>query len=210
MEQLNHITAMLALTMGLGWASGINLYATLLTLGFLAHNGSIQLPPDLQLIAHPIVITAAGFMYCVEFFADKIPGVDSIWDGIHTFIRIPAGTLLAANAVTNVSPEWGLAAALVGGALATSTHATKAGSRILINTSPEPFSNWATSISEDITVIIGVWASIQHPTLFLIGLVIFIGFMIWLLPRIGAGIKKVFQFIFRLLGIRPHSNPPIQ
>lgn len=208
MEQLDQITATLALTMGLGWASGINLYATLLTLGILAHSGNIQLPPDLQIIANPLVIAVAGFMYCVEFFADKIPGVDSIWDGIHTFIRIPAGVILAAGAVANVSPELGLAAALVGGALATSTHATKAGSRVLINTSPEPFSNWAASIGEDITVITGIWACVQHPVFFLVGLAIFIAFMIWLLPKIWLGIKKVFQFIFRLFGVNPSTNPP--
>lgn len=208
MEQLDQITATLALTMGLGWASGINLYATLLTLGVLAHSGNIQLPPDLQVVANPLVIAAAGFMYCVEFFADKIPGVDSVWDGIHTFIRIPAGAILAAGTVGNLSPELGLAAAIVGGALATSTHATKAGSRVLINTSPEPFSNWGASIGEDITVITGVWASVQHPAFFLVGLVIFIAFMIWLLPKIWTGIKKVFQFISRLFGANQSTNPP--
>lgn len=208
MEQLDQITATLALTMGLGWASGINLYATLLTLGVLAHSGNIQLPPDLQVVANPLVIAAAGFMYCVEFFADKIPGVDSVWDGIHTFIRIPAGAILAAGTVGNLSPELGLAAAIVGGALATSTHATKAGSRVLINASPEPFSNWGASIGEDITVITGVWASVQHPAFFLVGLVIFIAFMIWLLPKIWTGIKKVFQFISRLFGANQSTNPP--
>ena len=208
MEQLDHITATLALTMGLGWASGINLYATLLTLGILAHTGNIQLPPDLQIVANPVVIAAAGLMYCVEFFADKIPGVDSMWDGIHTFIRIPAGAVLAAGAVGNVSPELAIAAALVGGSLATSTHATKAGSRVLINTSPEPFSNWAASIGEDITVITGVWAAVQHPFFFLVGLTFFIVFMIWLLPKIWMGIKKVFQFISRLFNGNQSTNPP--
>lgn len=208
MEQLDHITATLALTMGLGWASGINLYATLLTLGILAQSGNIQLPPDLQIVANPVVIVAAGLMYCVEFFADKIPGVDSVWDGIHTFIRIPAGAILAAGAVGHISPELVLAAALVGGTLATSTHATKAGSRVLINTSPEPFSNWAASVAEDITVITGIWASVQHPTFFLVGLVIFIAVMIWLLPKIWVGIKKVFQFIGRLFGVNQSTNPP--
>lgn len=208
MEQLDQISATLALTMGLGWASGINLYATLLTLGLLAQSGNIQLPPDLQIVANPLVIGAAGLMYCVEFFADKIPGVDSVWDGIHTFIRIPAGAILAAGAVGDLTPALGLAAAIVGGALATSTHATKAGSRVLINASPEPFSNWAASISEDVAVIAGIWAAVQHPFFFLIALAVFIALMIWLLPKIWVGIKKVFQFISRLFGANQNVNPP--
>lgn len=208
MEQLDQISTTLALTMGVGWASGINLYATLLTLGLLAQSGNIQLPPDLQIVAHPLVIAAAGLMYAVEFFADKIPGVDSFWDGIHTFIRIPAGAILAAGAVGDVTPALGFAAAIVGGGLATSTHATKAGSRVLINTSPEPFSNWAASIGEDITVITGVWMCLQHPFFFLIGLAVFIALMIWLLPKIWSGIKKVFQFIFNLFAANQSTNPP--
>jgi hypothetical protein len=208
MEQLDQISATLALTMGVGWASGINLYATLLTLGILAQTGNVQLPPDLQILGNPLVIGAAGLMYAIEFFADKIPGVDSVWDGIHTFIRIPAGAILAAGAVGDVTPALGLAAAVLGGGLATSTHATKAGSRVLINTSPEPFSNWAASIGEDITVISGMWLCLQHPFFFLIGLAIFIGLMIWLLPKIWKGIKKVFQFISNLFGSNQSTNPP--
>jgi len=209
MEQLDQISATLALTMGVGWASGINLYATLLTLGLLAQSGNIHLPPELHAVSSPLVIGIAGLMYCVEFFADKIPGVDSVWDGIHTFIRIPAGAILAAGAVGDVTPALGLAAAIAGGGLAASTHATKAGSRVLINTSPEPFSNWAASITEDVTVIAGVWACLQHPFWFLVALAVFIALMIWLLPKIWGGIKKVFQFIFRLFGGETAPNPPV-
>ncbi len=209
MEQLDQISATLALTMGVGWASGINLYATLLTLGLLAQSGNIHLPPELHAVSSPLVIGIAGLMYCVEFFADKIPGVDTVWDGIHTFIRIPAGAILAAGAVGDVTPALGLAAAIAGGGLAASTHATKAGSRVLINTSPEPFSNWAASITEDVTVIAGVWACLQHPFWFLVALAVFIALMIWLLPKIWDGIKKVFQFIFRLFGGETAPNPPV-
>jgi len=209
MEQLDQISATLALTMGVGWASGINLYATLLTLGLLAQSGNIHLPPELHAVSSPLVIGIAGLMYCVEFFADKIPGVDTVWDGIHTFIRIPAGAILAAGAVGDVTPALGLAAAIAGGGLAASTHATKAGSRVLINTSPEPFSNWAASITEDVTVIAGVWACLQHPFWFLVALAVFIALMIWLLPKIWGGIKKVFQFIFRLFGGETAPNPPV-
>ena len=206
MDALDHITATLALTMGLAWASGINLYATLLTLGFLANSGNINLPPDLQIVANPLVMGAAGIMYFIEFFADKTPGVDTGWDAIHTFIRIPAGAMLAAGAVGDLNPAVEIAAALLGGSLAAGSHATKAGSRVLINTSPEPFSNWVASVSEDIAVVGGVWASINHPVIFLVGLVIFIILMIWVLPRIWVSVKKVFRFISAWF--RKADNPP--
>ena len=211
MDALDHITATLALTMGLAWASGINLYATLLTLGFLANSGNINLPPDLQIVANPLVMSAAGIMYFIEFFADKTPGIDTGWDAIHTFIRIPAGAMLAAGAVGDLNPAVEIAAALLGGSLAAGSHATKAGSRVLINTSPEPFSNWVASVSEDIAVVGGVWASINHPVIFLVGLVIFIILMIWLLPRIWVSVKKVFRFIsawFRKADSPPDYNLP--
>ncbi|MDI1278301.1 DUF4126 domain-containing protein [Methylobacter sp.] len=205
MDALNQISTTLALTMGLAWASGINLYATLFTLGYLANTGNVDLPPDLQIVANPMVMGAAGIMYCIEFFADKMPGVDTGWDTIHTFIRIPAGAMLAVGAVGDLNPAVELAAAIVGGGLAAGSHATKAGSRVLINTSPEPFSNWIASIGEDVVVITGVWACINHPILFLIALAGFIVLMIWLLPRIWAGVKKVFSSIINL--VRSENTP---
>ncbi|MGR9086209.1 MAG: DUF4126 domain-containing protein [Gammaproteobacteria bacterium] len=211
MEALNQISTTLALTMGLGWASGINLYATLLTLGFLASTGNITLPEDLQIVANPLVMTASGLMYFVEFFADKTPGIDTGWDAIHTFIRIPAGAMLAAGAVGDLNPAVELAAAIAGGGLAAGSHATKAGSRVLINTSPEPFSNWFASVGEDIAVIAGVWACIRHPFLFLVALFVFILLMIWLLPRLWRGIKTVFGKIRQFFGgsdTRTDVNPP--
>jgi len=211
MDALDQISTTLALTMGLAWASGINLYATLFTLGYLGNTGNIDLPPDLQIVANPMVMGAAGLMYCIEFFADKMPGVDTGWDAIHTFIRIPAGAMLAAGAVGDLNPAVELAAAIIGGGLAAGSHATKAGSRVLINTSPEPFSNWIASVSEDVIVITGVWACINHPILFLIALAGFILLMIWLLPRIWVGVKKVFGFIANLFSkenTATGSNPP--
>jgi len=205
MDALNQISTTLALTMGLAWASGINLYATLLTLGLLANSGNIDLPPDLQIVANPLVLGAAGLMYCVEFFADKTPGVDTGWDAIHTFIRIPAGAMLAAGAVGDLNPAVELAAAIIGGGMAAGSHVTKAGTRILINTSPEPFSNWFASVSEDVAVIAGVWACINHPILFLAALLLFILLMIWWLPRIWTGVKKVFRLITNLFR---NGNPP--
>jgi hypothetical protein len=194
------IAQTLALTMGVAWASGINLYAAIFMLGFMGITGNIELPPDLQLLSDPMVMTAAGFMYCVEFFADKVPGVDTGWDGIHTFIRIPAGAILAAGAVGEVGTAAQLAAGIAGGTLATGSHLTKAGSRVMINTSPEPVSNWFASVGEDVVVIAGLWTALTHPVLFLVLLGLFILLMIWLLPRIWRGIKKVFGYLGRLLG----------
>jgi len=208
METLDQISTQLALTMGVAWASGINLYATLLMLGLMANTGNIALPPDLQIVANPLVIGAAGLMYCVEFFADKVPGVDTGWDAFHTFIRIPAGAMLAAGAVGDLNPAVELAAAIAGGSVAAASHATKAGSRVLINTSPEPFSNWAASIGEDVAVIAGVWASIQHPIIFLVLFVLFILLLIWLLPKLWRGIKKVLRFIAGLFRRNPQATPP--
>ena len=139
-----------------------------------------------------LVMFAAGLMYCVEFFADKTPGLDTAWDSVHTFIRIPMGAVLAMGVVGDTSPAIELVAFLVGGSLAASTHATKTGSRIMINTSPEPVSNWTTSVGEDLLVITGLWTALNYPWLFLILLIIFIGFMIWLLPKLWRGIKNVF------------------
>ncbi len=191
MEQLNNITSTLALTMGVAWASGINLYAAILTLGLLGATGNITLPPGLEILTDPTVLMAAGVMYFLEFVADKTPGVDTAWDGLHTFIRIPAGAMLAAAAVGDMNPAIEIAAGLMGGGLAAATHATKAGSRALINTSPEPFSNWTASITEDIAVIVGLWTALNHPTLYLVLLGLFILIMIWLLPRLWRGIKLV-------------------
>jgi hypothetical protein len=201
----------IALAMGVGWASGINLYATLFMLGVLHNTGNIALPPDLALVADPLVIFAAGLMYCVEFFADKVPGLDTGWDAIHSFIRIPAGAVLAAGALGDVSPAAHLAAALMGGTLAAGSHAVKAGSRVVINTSPEPFTNWTASLGEDVLVIGGLWTALHHPLVFLVGLVLFVLLAIWLLPKIWRGIKKVASFLlrpFRRQPAEPAATPP--
>lgn len=201
------ITHTIALTMGIAWASGINLYAAIFMLGYMGMTGNIDLPPGLEILMDPMVMLVAGFMYCVEFFADKVPGVDTGWDAIHTFIRIPAGAILAAGAVGNIGIGAELAAGILGGTLAAGSHITKAGTRVLINTSPEPFSNWFASIGEDVVVIVGLWAALYHPVLFIVLLIIFILLMIWLLPKIWRGIKKVFGFIRRLFGGKETADP---
>lgn len=203
------ITQTIALTMGVAWASGINLYAAILMLGYMGTTGNIDLPPDLQVLSDPMVMIAAGTMYCVEFFADKVPGVDTGWDAISTFIRIPAGAILAAGAVGDVGSGAQLAAAIAGGTLATGSHVTKTGTRVLINTSPEPVTNWFASVGEDVAVIAGLWTALYHPVLFIVLLVVFILLCIWLLPKIWRAIKTVFSFLGRKLGNRQAAEPPV-
>ena len=198
MEAYESLIQTIALTMGIGWACGLNLYGTLLALGIMSNTGYIDLPPDLQVVGDPLVIIAAGFMYLVEFFADKVPGVDTGWDTLHTMVRIPAGAILAAGAVGDVSTTAEVAAAIVGGSLAAGTHLTKAGTRVIINASPEPFSNWGASIGEDIAVFAGLWAALNYPVVFLVLLGLFIILMIWLLPKLLCAIKKVIRFFINL------------
>ena len=200
MEPFNQLTGSIALALGAGWASGLNLYAAILVLGLLGASGNIVLPQHLEILTNPLVIGAAGLMYVVEFFADKIPGADTGWDAVHTFIRIPAGALLAAGAMGDVNPAVAVAAGILGGGLAAGSHAVKAGSRVLINTSPEPFTNWTASVVEDVAVVGGLWTALKHPWYFIVFLVVFVLLLIWLLPKLWLGIKKLFGFIGRLFG----------
>jgi len=209
MEDVKNITDLIALTMGAAWASGINLYAAIATLGILSVTGNMTLPPDLQVLANPLVIGAACLMYAVEFIADKTPGVDSGWDAIHTFIRIPAGALLAAGAVGDINAAVSLTAAILGGTLAAGTHGLKAGTRLLINTSPEPFTNWTASIAEDVLVIGGIWTAVNHPWLFLVLMVLFIFLLIWLLPQVWRGIRMLAAKIKQLFTPR-QASPPLR
>lgn len=188
-------TATMALAAGAGWASGINLYAAVLMFGILGSTGSLDLPPDLQILTHPLVMAAAGFMYMVEFFADKTPGVDSAWDVLHTFVRIPAGAVLAAAAVGELDPAVQLAAFIIGGGLAASSHLTKTSSRAVINTSPEPVTNWTASFTEDALVIGGLWTALNYPLLFLAALVVFLALVAWLLPKLLRTLRAIYQRI---------------
>jgi len=199
----------ISLTLGAAWASGINLYAAVLVLGYLGMTGDIFLPPELQILTNPLVLAAAALMYAIEFFADKIPGVDSGWDLIHTFIRIPAGAALAAGMVQGLDISQGaeFAALLVGGGVAATSHTAKMGSRLLINTSPEPVSNWSASIAEDIAVVGGLWASLQYPWLFVIVLMLFLLLTAWLLPRIWSALKRAFQALRNLFSGKGTTHP---
>ncbi len=193
--------------LGVGWASGINLYAAVLVLGWLGSSGQVDLPAGLSLVSEPSVMLAAGFMYVVEFFADKIPGLDSLWDLLHTFIRIPAGALLAAGAAQglDIGPSAELVGLLTGGSLAAASHATKAGSRALINTSPEPVSNWTASVSEDVAVVGGLWTALNYPWLFIVLLILFLALAIWLLPKIWRALKAIWGKIRNWF--KPNKTP---
>jgi hypothetical protein len=206
-DQLAEIVTIIAFSLGTAWASGINLYAAILALGLFASTGYLTLPEGLQVLADPVVIAAAGFMYLVEFFADKVPGVDSAWDAIHTFIRIPAGALLAAAAFGDVDPAVSLAAALVGGGLAAATHVTKASTRLLVNTSPEPFSNVGVSLSEDVATVSVLWLALFHPWLFVVFLFFFLLFLVWFLPVLWRGLRSIVASIHRLIGGGDRSLP---
>jgi hypothetical protein len=181
---------------GLAWASGMRLYAVVFFAGLLSHFGYLKLPSTLDVLQNPWMIGLSGILLLVEFLADKIPVVDSLWDGIQGFIRIPAGALLAALALGDHDPTVMAAAGLLGGALTAGTHMAKAGSRTLINASPEPFSNIAASLGEDALVTTGLWASVFHPIPFLILLGVFIALLCWLLPKIYRGMKAVWGGVF--------------
>lgn len=161
---------LLALAAALGWASGLRLYLTVLLVGIAGHWGWVELPPGLQVLASPLVMSCAAALALVEFLADKIPLVDSAWDALHTLIRIPAGAALVAGLVSGWTgdhgPAWGIVAALLGGGLAATAHAAKASTRAAANTSPEPFSNIGLSLMGDVAVPTMLWLAWAHPFVF--------------------------------------------
>ncbi|MDZ4202653.1 MAG: DUF4126 domain-containing protein [Gallionella sp.] len=188
----------IALAAGLGWASGIRLYATVCIVGVLHRFGYIHLPHALDILGNPYVIGLSAVLLVIEFFADKLPWIDSAWDSVHTFIRIPAGALLAMGAIDSGDPLIAASVALLGGTLAGGTHFAKSGSRALINTSPEPFSNGLASFGEDGLLLFGLWLMLAHPLWFIVFLLLFVGVLIWLLPRLWRGVKLV---LARLAGL---------
>lgn len=198
----------IAMTLGVAWASGINLYAAVLMMGLLGAGGYTELPEALTVLEDPLVLMAAGVMYFVEFFADKIPGVDSGWDAIHTFIRIPAGAMLAMGAAQGleINQAAELAAALLGGSLAATSHLTKASTRLVINTSPEPLTNWTASIAEDLAVVGGLWVALNYPIAFIVFIVLFVLFSLWILPKLWRAIKGIIATIRGWFGNKPEPG----
>lgn len=196
----------LALAAGLSWASGIRLYAAVFIVGLLGRLGYVHLPGDLLVLQHDWVLVASGVMTVAEFLADKVPGFDSVWDSVHTFIRIPIGALLAWGAMGDSTPALQMVAALVGGAISGSTHLAKAGTRAAINTSPEPFSNWTASFGEDGLLLGGLWLVFHHPLAFLVLLGAFIALAIWLIPKLFRFLARIWR---RLTGApEPAASPP--
>ncbi len=182
---------LVALAAAVGWASGLRLYAVLFIVGGLGYLHWIELPAGLDVLTHPMVLAASGFMCLVEFFADKVPGVDSAWDVVQTFIRIPAGAALAASVFGDSSAAVMLAAAILGGTLAAGSHVAKSGSRAVINTSPEPFSNWAASFGEELAVGTVLWLAFAHPLVALIVIGLLVALMFWLIPRVWRMIRAI-------------------
>jgi uncharacterized protein DUF4126 len=183
-----HLVALAAVV---GWASGVRLYAVLFIVGGLGYLHWVELPGGLATLAHPWVLAASGFMFAVEFFADKIPGFDTLWDVVHTFIRIPAGAVLAGSVFADSSAAATLAAAIVGGSLAAGSHFAKSGGRALINTSPEPFSNWAASFGEELAVGTVLWLAFAHPVVALVVIALLVLLMVWLIPKLWAFIAAL-------------------
>ena len=190
----------LALAAGLAWASGVRMYAAVFIVGLLGRLGYVQLPEHLQLLEHNGVLIASGIMLLVEFLADKVPGFDSAWDSIHTFIRIPIGAMLAWGALSGAGPDAQFVAAILGGAITGGTHLAKMSARAAINTSPEPFTNWAASFGEDGMLLAGLWLVFQHPLVFLVLLVLFLAFVVWLVPKLVRFLRGVWR---KLKGERP-------
>jgi len=181
----------IAIAAALAWGSGLRAYAVIFALGLAGAAGWLDLPEHLRLLEHPVVLGASGLMTAVEFFADKLPWLDSLWDAVHSFIRIPAGAALAAAVFGDSDAAVTLAAAILGGTLSAGVHFAKAGTRAAINTSPEPFSNWAASLAEDAIVPEGLWLAFAHPILFFLLLGLFTIVAVMLLRLIWRGLQRL-------------------
>jgi hypothetical protein len=189
---LKHIPE-IAMTAAMAWGAGLRLYLVVFVVGLAGYLGYVPLPESMKIISHPAVMGAAGFMAFVEFFADKIPYLDSMWDGIHTFLRIPAGAALAAGMMGGNGDAVAMVAAILGGTLAAGTHFGKAGTRAVVNTSPEPFSNVGTSLAEEGMLLGGLGLAMTSPWLFLALLVVFIIAIVVLLGVFIRAIRKLMR-----------------
>lgn len=190
----------LGLALGAAWTSGINLYATVAVLGLLQHYGLARLPGGLEVLDNWIIIGIALFLYVIEFVADKIPYVDTVWDAVHTFIRVPAGAVIAFAATSELNSTVHVAALLLGGGLALSTHGTKATVRAAANTSPEPVTNWLLSIIEDVFAIGAVVLSVFSPVAILVVIFIFLLILVWILPKVVRRIRRMISAVRAFIG----------
>lgn len=189
----------LSLALGSAWTSGINLYATVSVLGLLQRLGGVKLPGGLDVLDSWWIIGVAGGLYIIEFFADKIPYVDSVWDVVHTFIRVPAGVIVAYAAVSDMGSEIAIPAALIGGGFAFASHGTKAAVRMGANLSPEPVSNWVLSLVEDAIAFIGTLLAVFAPIIIAIVLILFAVLFLWFFPKIVRGIKRLMSGVRSLV-----------
>ena len=199
---------LIALAGALGWASGIRLYLVVLLTGLAGYLGWMPLPQGLHLLANPIVLAASGFMVFIEFFADKIPGLDSLWDVVHSVIRIPTGAALAAGVFGADSGVMGLVAALLGGTLAATSFTTKATTRAAINTSPEPFSNIGASLAEDTLVPAGLWLAVAHPLAFIALLAVVLVLSVWLIRICWRFLRLLLARVTRIFSGQPDPGAP--
>jgi phosphoribosylcarboxyaminoimidazole (NCAIR) mutase len=181
----------LAIALALAWGAGLRAYAVVFAVGLAGAAGWVELPGHLEVLQHPVVIAASGFMTLVEFGADKMPWLDSVWDAVHSFIRIPAGAALAAMAFGDSTSAAMVAAGIVGGSLAAAMHVAKAGTRATVNLSPEPFSNWALSFSEDAVVPFGLWLAFVHPVGFFFLLLLFVIGTAFLARLLWRGLRRL-------------------
>jgi hypothetical protein len=186
----------LGLALGAGFSSGLNLYATIATLGLLQRFDVIHLPVSLQVLSHPWVLGIAIALYLIEFFADKIPYVDTVWDAIHTVIRPPAAALLAYTASGGVPPEWRWGAALLAGGVALTSHGTKASARAAVNASPEPFSNWTLSFGEDALAVWLTWMATVHPRATIVVVAMLIALAAFVLFHLFRFLRRALQRLF--------------
>ncbi len=191
---------LLAIAAALGWASGLRLYAVVFLTGLAGQLGWIELPAGLRLLQSPVMLGASGLMLFIEFFADKIPGVDTLWDAIHTLVRIPAGAALAAAVFGADQASWAMAAALMGGTLAATSHVAKATTRAAINTSPEPFSNIAMSLVGDSVVPVSLWLSWTHPALFFVALAVALVVMVALIWVLAKFLRRLLRRVSGWVG----------
>jgi hypothetical protein len=187
------MTNLLSIVFGISFASGLNVYLTVLAMGLLHRYGVLRLPNGLEVLSTTPVLAGAGVLYAVEFFADKVPYFDSVWDGIHTFVRPAAAAVIAYSAVGSVAPEWQVIAALAGGTVALTSHAAKASARAAVNLTPEPFSNWALSLTEDGIALVLVWLVGSHPFVAIAAAMLLVIVAIWMLLKVSHLLRRVFR-----------------
>lgn len=198
---------LLGLSAGAALAAGLNIYATVFVLGLMHRLDMAHLPPGLEVLAHPVVLIAAAALYLVEFVADKVPYVDNVWDVVHTFIRPPAAAAIAFGAMAGVPESWRVAAALVAGTFALTSHGAKASARAAANASPEPFSNWVLSLTEDGLAVGLTWLAVHHPLLTLVVVLLLAALCVVLIVKLARFLVRIVRRVLLRSAPEP-AGPP--